>query len=620
MAEHILGYPAKIEVSGNNIKFLKERHNKPTFDRLVQVGDWLGNITTGTPDSKQITAVPGTDGNGDFVVTVAAIGAWITGDRISPMKTSTVTWYTTDALLEPNLSSGDDVYLWHPSEGANAENEPKIWYDFNLTDSVSGRTIHGMRGMYHSPELVSPVNRAIKQFGEASEDITALADVEWENITLRGAATFGGIKLIIHGSTLVANDNQIVWLRCRFTNTGRGIQRSGGSGKIHHFKACQFDSSAQSFERATAAPANTCDACSFINVKDVCVSQLIIMTNCLFSHCSVIGATVADYCTTENCGALPAGTGNTEGIDRATLKIARDFSNDLPVPVYFPLSGSALIAAGTSLPGVELDFYGTAYDDSIGAFVEHSFVADAASAPGNPTLDSAVAGDGQVTLTFTADDSADVIYARYRPLGSGHSGAWVAESETFKRTGSGTIVVTGLSNFTQYEFSGYAKSGSLTSDWTEPLLAMPSDGTNALSPEEALRKILTDDADVSALISARLYPGDAPQSAPRPYGVYSRSSADHIGHMTGYSGCANTEINIEWYAESYPAVQTLADEARKAAAGFSGTVTNGSNSLVVSMVRIGDDSDGIEFPRDGSSGADHSVTQSYALWHSEITA
>jgi hypothetical protein len=92
--------------------------------------------------------------------------------------------------------------------------------------------------------------------------------------------------------------------------------------------------------------------------------------------------------------------------------------------------------------------------------------------PGNPTWTSALtAGDSQVTLHLTADDPADVLYARYRR--SGGSDPWSAESVTFSRTGTGDIAVTGLGNGLTYEFSAYAKDGTETSEWTIVLTETP---------------------------------------------------------------------------------------------------------------------------------------------------
>jgi len=82
---------------------------------------------------------------------------------------------------------------------------------------------------------------------------------------------------------------------------------------------------------------------------------------------------------------------------------------------------------------------------------------------GKPTLDSAVKSGTSTTLTLTAVDAADIIYARYR-LSNG-DGAWSLENPTFSRTGSGTIVITGLLADRAYEYAIYGKDFDITSEW-----------------------------------------------------------------------------------------------------------------------------------------------------------
>lgn len=114
-------------------------------------------------------------------------------------------------------------------------------------------------------------------------------------------------------------------------------------------------------------------------------------------------------------------------------------------------------------------------------------------------------GNGQVTLHFTAAAPADVLYARYREVPAGD---WAAESETFKRTGSGSIVITGLTNDTKrYQFSGYTKTLGLTSEWLEPLGATPTAGAKTAAgvlslPMENLRTLLANSANFQTLVAA----------------------------------------------------------------------------------------------------------------------
>lgn len=106
-----------------------------------------------------------------------------------------------------------------------------------------------------------------------------------------------------------------------------------------------------------------------------------------------------------------------------------------------------------------------------------------------PTLVSVTAGDTQLTLTLSAAGSADVIYARYRVFSSGD---WSAESETFKRTGSGDITLTGLTNDVRYEVITYAKETGCSSVPSTPGLATPTDGAVTYPLSEDLKDYLLD--------------------------------------------------------------------------------------------------------------------------------
>jgi len=122
--------------------------------------------------------------------------------------------------------------------------------------------------------------------------------------------------------------------------------------------------------------------------------------------------------------------------------------------------------------------------------------------PSAPSITAAVGGDTEVTLTIDAAAESDVIYARYRTIG----GAWSGESESFKRTGDGDIVVTGLTNETRYQFGAYAKSGVLISEW-DFAAATPSDGvitpSSILSgPLDYLRETLANSGNFQSLVDA----------------------------------------------------------------------------------------------------------------------
>jgi hypothetical protein len=56
----------------------------------------------------------------------------------------------------------------------------------------------------------------------------------------------------------------------------------------------------------------------------------------------------------------------------------------------------------------------------------------------------------------------------------------------------------------------------------------------------------------------RIYPNASPDKPGRPYIVYTRISANSDNVLNGSSGIINTRMQIDCYADSYNAVQSLA--------------------------------------------------------------
>ena len=104
--------------------------------------------------------------------------------------------------------------------------------------------------------------------------------------------------------------------------------------------------------------------------------------------------------------------------------------------------------------------------------------------------DDVTAGDGTLTITITAASESDQVYARYRT----RTGDWSAESGTYKRTGSGTIVISSLTNCMRYQIECYAKKGNLRSDWSEPVYGIPRSSSDSILEllQDAVKDMIND--------------------------------------------------------------------------------------------------------------------------------
>jgi len=113
----------------------------------------------------------------------------------------------------------------------------------------------------------------------------------------------------------------------------------------------------------------------------------------------------------------------------------------------------------------------TAFTESAGGFT-----------PATPALDSVSVGDGSITFNVTPNVETDEVYARVRRNSPAYT--WEDKSESFKRTGSGAITVTGLINGIEYECAAQTMDGGILgtgSDFGGSRFAMPDSDAFAVS-------------------------------------------------------------------------------------------------------------------------------------------
>lgn len=118
----------------------------------------------------------------------------------------------------------------------------------------------------------------------------------------------------------------------------------------------------------------------------------------------------------------------------------------------------------------------------------------------------------------------------------------------------------------------------------------------------AIRSILVNNATVAALVSTRIYPlFNIPQNSKIPYITYTQSGADHVHDLSGASGGAMYHIDIHCISDTDAHMRALGVAARKALDGYTGTVTVGSDSVVIEQCFLKSELDDIASPDDGSS-------------------
>ncbi len=135
--------------------------------------------------------------------------------------------------------------------------------------------------------------------------------------------------------------------------------------------------------------------------------------------------------------------------------------------------------------------------------------------------------------------------------------------------------------------------------------------------EEGIRFRLRADSDVAA-ITTRGSMGDPPEDAPLPYYTLMRVDAPHEHHMGGASGWTHPRIQVDFYAKTWAVVLDLANKARIALDGFTGTVTVGAGNTVTfkQLFLENDNTDSVQ-PDDSSDRRIKRASHDYKVWIEE---
>ena len=139
--------------------------------------------------------------------------------------------------------------------------------------------------------------------------------------------------------------------------------------------------------------------------------------------------------------------------------------------------------------------------------------------------------------------------------------------------------------------------------------------------EAALYTLLSGDSGVSALVSTRIFPHQAPQGGALPFLVYQRISTPRDYSQSGPSLLVWPRFQITAVAATFDGARALAHALRAALSGYSGTM-GGGGGVSVGATFLENEADGYE-PRLMSFEPDLSVytsRQDYIIWHQEAAA
>ncbi len=113
-----------------------------------------------------------------------------------------------------------------------------------------------------------------------------------------------------------------------------------------------------------------------------------------------------------------------------------------------------------------------------------------------------------------------------------------------------------------------------------------------MTPSQAIGKILSGDSATVALRGTRYFDEGQPvtEGVDLPFQVCSELDSDFNHHLEDMASIAHRSLQLDHFGTSSNQVAALAEAARKALNVFRGTVTDTTGSLVITGLRIQDES------------------------------
>lgn len=135
------------------------------------------------------------------------------------------------------------------------------------------------------------------------------------------------------------------------------------------------------------------------------------------------------------------------------------------------------------------------------------------------------------------------------------------------------------------------------------------------SIKQSVRTRLLQSATITALVGANVFTGRSDQGQALPRINIQRISGGQEHDLDGAAANANPRIQIDCYAATDIACDTLADAVRNMLDGYTGVM----GTHFVDVAYQDDRHDGEDAPIDGSDVATYRVTQDYFIRYTEPT-
>lgn len=127
--------------------------------------------------------------------------------------------------------------------------------------------------------------------------------------------------------------------------------------------------------------------------------------------------------------------------------------------------------------------------------------------------------------------------------------------------------------------------------------------------EASLHGFLADDAGVSTMVAARIYPGIIPQGGAQPCIVYAKTSRDRQQLFCGTADLMTTQVSIDSYATTYTESVLLANAVTDALLDFRGMMgdTDVPRVFLTNELDLSDIEPGL-----------YRQSQTWVVWHRSV--
>jgi hypothetical protein len=112
--------------------------------------------------------------------------------------------------------------------------------------------------------------------------------------------------------------------------------------------------------------------------------------------------------------------------------------------------------------------------------------------------------------------------------------------------------------------------------------------------EQAIYGGLSTDSTLSALVSTRVYPVQAPQGATFPLVIYSEAAQKKVWALGGPVNLNSFSLHLDCYATDYATAKAVRLAAKNALVGYHGTL--GAGAITVRGIFDETSDDGVEAP------------------------